>query len=351
MLKRVAITGVAAVLTMCGLALAQDKAPEPKPEAKPAEQAAKPEAAAEEKVPTLKVGDKAPVLEVEKFLKGSPVTKFEDGKVYVVEFWATWCPPCKESIPHLTELQKKYADKGLTIIGVDVSEDRRGPYTDETAGMVSKFVEDFGDKMVYTVAFDGASKKMDKAYMEASHSQGIPTAFIVDQKGLVAYIGHPMQMESTLESVVAGTHDIKKLTEEYKGTLRAQELMGKLEEALQGENEDEFYKVAKQLMDIPGKGDPQALFAVAWLCSSEQSPIKKKDLDMALKAAERVNEATEGKEPAVLGTLAQIQFQKGDKDKAVETIGKAIEIAGKNEQYAPMVDQLKKKQEEYKGGK
>lgn len=359
MLKRVAWMSVATALAMCGLAMAQDKAPEPKPESKPAAGApapapkpeAAPEAAPEDKGPTLKVGDKAPALEVEKFLKGTPVTKFEEGKVYVVEFWATWCPPCLKSIPHLTELQAKFADKGLTIIGVDVSEDRRAPYDDTTADTVGKFIEGQGEKMVYTVAFDGASKKMDKAYMEASRSQGIPTAFIIDGKGVVAYIGHPMEMESTLESVVAGKHDIKKLAEEYAGTLEAQALMGKLQKAVQDGNEDEFYTIANKMMAIPGKGDPQALFAVAWLSSSEKSPMKKKDLDLALKAADRVNAATEGKEPSVVATLAQIHFQKGDEAEANELIAKAIELASKDEQYARMVDQLKKKQEEYKAAK
>jgi thiol-disulfide isomerase/thioredoxin len=42
--------------------------------------------------PTLKVGDKAPALVVEKWLKGRPVPRFERGRLYVVEFWATWCP-------------------------------------------------------------------------------------------------------------------------------------------------------------------------------------------------------------------------------------------------------------------
>jgi thiol-disulfide isomerase/thioredoxin len=358
MFKRVVFS--AALVAMGGLALAQEKAPEPKPEAQPATAPAaapevKPEAAPETKPepvgPTLKVGDKAPALEVEKFLKGTPVTKFEQGKVYVVEFWATWCPPCIRSIPHITELQKKHADKGLTIIGVSVSEDSAGEYGDEMLAKVTKFVEERGDAMGYVVAYDGASKKMDKAYMEASQAQGIPTAFIVDKTGVVAYIGHPMDMDATLESVVAGTHDIKKLTEEHGKTLEAQGLMLKLETALQGGNEDEFYKLANEIVDSPGKADPQLLFSVAYLSSQDESPIKKKDLDLALKAAEKVNVATENKEPGVFALLAKIHLKKGDKAKATEIITRAMELAGKDEASAALVAHLKKIEDEIKAAK
>jgi thiol-disulfide isomerase/thioredoxin len=69
----------------------------------------------------LKLGDPAPALKVSKFVKGSPVTKFEPGKFYVVEFWATWCGPCKTSIPHLTEMAKKYKD--VQFVGVSVWEE------------------------------------------------------------------------------------------------------------------------------------------------------------------------------------------------------------------------------------
>ena len=62
----------------------------------------------------LAIGDPAPQLELKQFVKGKPVA-IQKGELYVIEFWATWCGPCVESIPHLTELQKKLAE-GLAKI-------------------------------------------------------------------------------------------------------------------------------------------------------------------------------------------------------------------------------------------
>src|SRR5262245_35647835 len=56
----------------------------------------------------LSVGDAAPGLDIEKWVKGNETT-LATGNVYVVEFWATWCVPCKKSIPHLSELQREFS--------------------------------------------------------------------------------------------------------------------------------------------------------------------------------------------------------------------------------------------------
>src|ERR1700728_115648 len=72
---------------------------------------------------TLMVGDRAPKLQSGKYVQGEPVKEFENGKAYIVEFWATWCAPCRASIPHLNETYLKFKDKGLIVIGQDCMEE------------------------------------------------------------------------------------------------------------------------------------------------------------------------------------------------------------------------------------
>src|SRR6185436_1636477 len=72
---------------------------------------------------TLKVGDAAPKLQIAKWVQGEPVKELAPGTTYIVEFWATWCGPCRETIPHLNALHEKFKDKGLVVIGQNIWEE------------------------------------------------------------------------------------------------------------------------------------------------------------------------------------------------------------------------------------
>lgn len=182
------------------------------------------------------LGDPAAPLEIAEWVKGKPVT-LADGKgtnIHVLEFWATWCPPCRTSIPHLTELQKKFKDKGVILIGI----------TDEPLGKVKPFVEKMGDKMDYHVAIDKDGKTM-KGYMEAYEVQGIPHAFIVDKEGRVVWQGHPMAgLDEAVAKVVSGTFDVEKEKRRAAANEKLQEFFTA---AMEDEDPAKLERMAKEL--------------------------------------------------------------------------------------------------------
>lgn len=137
----------------------------------------------------LKVGDTAPALSIDSWVKGDAVGSFEKGRVYVVEFWATWCIPCKASMPHLTQMQKKH--KELTVICVAGSERLKKNAPDERLSNLEKFVKARSAEMGFRVAYD-AKHVMTADWMEASGQRGIPCGFVVDGEGKIAFIGYPM---------------------------------------------------------------------------------------------------------------------------------------------------------------
>jgi thiol-disulfide isomerase/thioredoxin len=92
------------------------------------------------------------------------------GKVVVLDFWATWCGPCRAEIPGFVALQKKYAPEGLVVVGASVDE--------SGAATVEPFTQKFG--MNYPVVL--ADKKMEQAF---GGIEAIPTTFIIDRAGRV----------------------------------------------------------------------------------------------------------------------------------------------------------------------
>jgi thiol-disulfide isomerase/thioredoxin len=130
------------------------------------------------------------------WIQGSAPKAWEPGKVYLLEFWATWCGPCCEAIPHVNELHKKYAEKGLIVTGIDIEEADK----EKVAGYVKKK----GDGMSYSVAFSGKEGPFLTQWAKAFGLDAIPTTIVV-KDGKLLIIAHPMQLtDEIIEAILAG---------------------------------------------------------------------------------------------------------------------------------------------------
>ena len=330
---------------------------------------------------TLKIGDPAPKLQGGKWVQGDPVKSLEKDKAYIVEFWATWCGPCRDSIPHLNDVHNKFKDKGLVVIGQDCWE------KDES--LVEPFIKKMGDKMTYRVALDdkqGNEKGiMAETWMEAAGRNGIPSAFLVDKTGHIAWIGHPMELEETvIEKVLAGNFDLKKAAAEYADREKNQKRMMELSrefssnmaqknwekaEATLSEMEKMMPEKSRTSLEMArfnlllGKEDFAGATALALRVSDTnkenvmlQNQLawelithvgnKTPDLAAAQKIADRANDAAKGENPAILDTYARVLFMQGKKDKAVELQQKAVSLSEDD-----MKESLQKTLDSYKEGK
>jgi thiol-disulfide isomerase/thioredoxin len=313
----------------------------------------------------LTIGDKAPALSVSKWVKGESLGGLEPGKVHVVEFWATWCGPCRTSIPHLTELQKQHPD--VNFIGVSIWED-------DPKG-VEPFVKEMGNKMEYRVALDlvpegksGNDGKMATDWMQAAGESGIPSAFLIDGSGTIAWIGHPMALDEPLKKVLAGNWDIadarKERTEAKEREKKLAAFFAKLQgtgnpkdaaqflpeidsliaeekelesslgllkfNILMATDEAKAVAQARKLAETAFADNPLALNNMAWTLLGEGTERKpsKEALAAGRDLATKACELTENSQGMYLDTLALAQFLGGDPKTAVATQRKAVELAG-----------------------
>lgn len=264
------------------------------------------------------LGIPAPELKIASWVKGDPVTlaALQDKKVAVVEFWATWCPPCRHSIPALTRIQKKHADS-VVIIGV----------TGEEPGTVKAFVDKMGDEMAYHVAID-QDDAMGKAYMAAFNQQGIPAAFIVDKAGKIAWVGNPLdpKFETTLDQVVAGNYDIAAAKREMEARAKFE---GSVAEYFmlseQGGDKEKIAKLGAELVEYL-HDNAELLSALAWQTAAHPG-LAHRDLAVAEKAALRARAITEDKDADVLDTHARVLVELGKIPEAVTVQKQAVAIA------------------------
>lgn len=334
------------------------------------------------KIEPLTVGDPARPIEIAHWLKGKQVEQWEDGQVYVLEFWATWCVQCRASIPHLSELQDKFKDYNVTFIGV----------SDEPVQDVVKFLAESADNdrspketnlwfdaAEYTLAAD-PDRSAHRDYMQAVGLK-IPCAFIIGKDQRIEWIGRPMYIDKPLAEVVNGTWNRQEFMTQWEQNQAARRAIDKamteLHQATAVKDWDRALKILDELiaendgdpgfqmhkfmlllkdMEQPEKAyafggkfieenwtNPIALNMIAWYIVDEPD-LPKRDLELAMKAATQANGITDENNPAILDTLARVYYEKKELMSAVRLQRKAAAIEAPD---AKMAAEIKKTLEKY----
>lgn len=132
-------------------------------------------------------GRAAPPLHVEGWVNGGPL-RLEDlrGKVVLLDFWGSWCGPCRKLTPVLIDLHERYRERGLVIIGI---------HTSEGAGQMGRYVREA--KIPYPVAVD-----VGRATRELYRVDGYPDVYLIDRRGVVRYADVDQSKPGNLEAAV-----------------------------------------------------------------------------------------------------------------------------------------------------
>ena len=310
----------------------------------------------------LNIGDTAPDARPETQIQGEPIEKFEPGRLYVFECWATWCGPCVATIPHLNALHKKLGSKGILFTGVNVWDGEKSEAAEKN---VRNFVQQQGKKMSYPVAIGG--KEFIKAWLDASGINSIPVAFVINGGGILVWTGHPAELNETLlGDLLTGTKlpkpkaaTEKPVTEwleamKNKNWDKAEALLPEVLKKLEPENRTSVKNTAEANIAL-GRGDPALFYAmlkdralknntdaevqneIAWQLLTDARFAGKINFTLAEKCAVAAVQLTDSKHSDKLDTLARLRFMQGRTDEAIQLQEKAIGLAD----YLTLKDELK----------
>jgi len=337
-----------------------------------------PPAAAPECDPTtvdfLTVGDRAPALDAAHWLRGEEIGYLEPGRIYILTFWSTWCKYCHASFPTLSRLQADYEGEGVVVAGI----------SDEKLQTVFEFMirPEWNEQVEFSIATD-PDLSVQRDYMEAAAIGDIPTVFLVGREGLIEWIGHPRKLANPLQAVIEGRWDreaFKMRFEERMAPSRARYarmremrqaydlkdwdgLLALFDQAIEADERPAPLKLQRFLLMIGDMqrgtdgyaygrtllrdfwDDASYLNQLAWLVVDHET-VEVRDLDFAMKAAERAGSLTDYQDAAILDTLARVHFENGDLASALHWQRKAVEYLDPEDPLAPIIRAALTKYEE-----
>lgn len=278
--------------------------------------------------PAVHIGIPAPPFVVQGWLREGPVEAFEPGDVYVVELWASWCRPCLEAMPQLSDLAEAYADQGLHVLGVNVMEGGSGP---TRLRAMRRFVESRAKSIRYPIAYD-YSERWSPTWLSAAGRLGLPLSFVVDRAGRIAWLGSPVELEHVVPAVLAGTWDLTSARDlaqrERVGAVLAEQFV----EQLRGGDSAAAYELSQVLLEQVIFDQPEMLAAMARFIV-EGPGVRHRDLDTAHQAAERACRASGWQRAEWIEVLSEVHESQGLFRDAARLQALAVEVADRPEMY------------------
>ena len=139
-------------------------------------------------------GDMAPDFSLEDLSGNTVSLKASKGSIVLLDFWATWCPPCLMSIPELVGLQQKYGEKGLVVLGISL---------DDPEQISNGDLLDFKEQLHINYTILRADWKIMEDYFDSGNAS-IPTLYVIDRKGRIVdkHVGFsPGMVEESLKEL------------------------------------------------------------------------------------------------------------------------------------------------------
>ncbi|MEM1071225.1 MAG: redoxin family protein [Planctomycetota bacterium] len=318
----------------------------------------------------FRVGDAAPSISWVAWPQGEPRARLSDGRVTVVDFWATWCGPCVQTMPHLSDLADAKADAGVDVIGVSID---TGP---NSVSLVERFLEDRSEQVRFEVLV--ADGGMRDRWFEAAGLSAIPTTMVIDGDGRLVWVGHPMAtdrdgtptLERVVDEVVSGRFDLASVLEAAQRERAAEaasmanaaeieSMQAQLGEAWASGDNGRVYELIDGIVALdPDQGvdlairkaeillyeqgdaagvigyvrgladgaysdDHATLMTLASLLSGSADPGEE-GRSLAIELAQRVVAWHDGTDPSSLVVLAEAHFAAGETEEAIASVDAAL---------------------------
>jgi thiol-disulfide isomerase/thioredoxin len=324
-------------------------------------------------------GQRVPDLSGVRWIHGEPMHRFEPGRVYVLEFWSTWCGACAESIETTNQLARRYA-KEATFLSIHIGQQESAPKPTE---FLQRRLDAAKPIMEFSIA-DDIDGKTAMTWMNATECTGLPTAMIVDREGTLAWFGHARDVERPIKEVIEGRFDRSRNVQAMTARIRAGRLGTESDRAIEkGEYDEGIRLILEALASDPDSvvdwipstyghllatsrslslaakfartvlatdaGNRKELFAGLANAIFHFRPKDLRDLDLALTLARKAYEMGDDFAVPVLNMIVGIRCELGDSTGAIRELELALPKAPTEEarsDLARMLDELRGQQEE-----